>query len=90
MQKLPEKKKGMFSQSIEEVGGYVLIAMNDVAVIPLVNLRLIRGRSLYEGHFSLLVMSNYNRNLTSATVNYSSGLRDLQLSNLTGDTHTHT
>uniref|UniRef100_A0A674MIX0 Receptor protein-tyrosine kinase n=1 Tax=Takifugu rubripes TaxID=31033 RepID=A0A674MIX0_TAKRU len=71
-----------FLQSIEEVGGYVLIAMNDATIIPLVNLRLIRGQSLYDGEFSLLVMSNYNRNLTSATRNYSSGLRQLQLSSL--------
>lgn len=75
-------------QSIEEVVGYVLIAMNDAAIVPLGNLRLIRGQSLYDGEFALLVMSNYKRNLTSA-LNYS-GLRQLQLSNLSGETHTHT
>ncbi|XP_029002381.1 melanoma receptor tyrosine-protein kinase-like [Betta splendens] len=72
-----------FLQSIEEVGGHVLIAMNEAATIPLVNLRLIRGQILYEGHYSLLVISNYNRNSSSATLNYTSGLRQLQLSNLT-------
>uniref|UniRef100_A0A3B4WFV0 Receptor L-domain domain-containing protein n=1 Tax=Seriola lalandi dorsalis TaxID=1841481 RepID=A0A3B4WFV0_SERLL len=68
-----------FLQSIQEVSGYVLIAMNEAATVPLVNLRLIRGQNLYEGQFALLVMSNYNRNLSSATLNYTSGLRQLQL-----------
>uniref|UniRef100_A0AAX7U050 Receptor protein-tyrosine kinase n=1 Tax=Astatotilapia calliptera TaxID=8154 RepID=A0AAX7U050_ASTCA len=72
-----------FLQSIQEVGGYVLIAMNDVATIPLVNLRLIRGQNLYEGRFALLVMSNYHKNASSATINYTSGLKQLQLSSLT-------
>uniref|UniRef100_A0A669ENX2 Receptor protein-tyrosine kinase n=1 Tax=Oreochromis niloticus TaxID=8128 RepID=A0A669ENX2_ORENI len=72
-----------FLQSIQEVSGYVLIAMNDVATIPLVNLRLIRGQNLYEGRFALLVMSNYHKNASSATLNYTSGLKQLQLSSLT-------
>ncbi|KAM9337473.1 melanoma receptor tyrosine-protein kinase-like [Symphorus nematophorus] len=72
-----------FLRSIQEVGGYVLIAMNEAASIPLVNLRLIRGQNLYEGQFALLVMSNYNRNHSSATLNYTSGLKQLQLSSLT-------
>uniref|UniRef100_A0A672J273 Receptor protein-tyrosine kinase n=1 Tax=Salarias fasciatus TaxID=181472 RepID=A0A672J273_SALFA len=67
-----------FLQSIQEVGGYVLIAMNEAAVIPLFNLRLIRGQNLYEGKYALLVMSNYNKNPSSATLNYTSGLRELQ------------
>ncbi|KAM9701246.1 melanoma receptor tyrosine-protein kinase-like, partial [Menidia menidia] len=66
--------------SIEEVSGYVLIAMNEAATVPLPGLRLIRGQSLYEGRFALLVMSNYNRNHTAG---FSAGLRRLQLSNLT-------
>ncbi|MEQ2190618.1 hypothetical protein XENOCAPTIV_002494 [Xenoophorus captivus] len=74
-------------QSIQEVGGYVLIAMNEVATIPLVNLHLIRGQNLYEGQYALLVMSNYNRNHSSPTLNYTSGLMQLQLSNLTGGSH---
>uniref|UniRef100_A0A8C9XH91 Receptor protein-tyrosine kinase n=1 Tax=Sander lucioperca TaxID=283035 RepID=A0A8C9XH91_SANLU len=56
-----------FLQSIQEVGGYVLIAMNEVATIPLVNLKVIRGQNLYENHLALLVMSNYNRNLSHLT-----------------------
>ncbi|KAI3355585.1 hypothetical protein L3Q82_018406 [Scortum barcoo] len=72
-----------FLQTIQEVGGYVLIAMNEAATIPLVNLRLIRGQNLYEGQFALLVMSNYNKNHSSETLNYTSGLKQLQLSSLT-------
>ncbi|XP_074484735.1 melanoma receptor tyrosine-protein kinase-like [Sebastes fasciatus] len=72
-----------FLQTIQEVGGYVLIAMNEAADIPLVNLKLIRGQNLYENEFALLVMSNYNRNHSSATLNYTGGLRQLQLSSLT-------
>ncbi|XP_069033669.1 melanoma receptor tyrosine-protein kinase-like [Embiotoca jacksoni] len=72
-----------FLQSIQEVGGYVLIAMNEVSTVPLVNLKLIRGQNLYEGQYALLVMSNYNKNLSSTTLNYTSGLRQLQLNSLT-------
>ncbi|KAM4718311.1 melanoma receptor tyrosine-protein kinase-like isoform 2-T2 [Anableps anableps] len=72
-----------FLQSIQEVGGYVLIAMNEVATIPLVNLRLIRGQNLYERQYALLVMSNYNKNISSPMVVYTGGLKQLQLSNLT-------
>lgn len=69
-----------FLQTIEEVGGYVLIAINAVDTIPLSRLRLIRGRALYNRDFALYVQSNYNR---SEDRNYSSGLRTLRLSNLT-------
>ncbi|XP_037550112.1 melanoma receptor tyrosine-protein kinase [Nematolebias whitei] len=71
-----------FLNSIKEVGGYVLIAMNEVPTVPLSNLRLIRGQSLYDGRFALLVMSNYNNN-SSASISYTSGLRQLLLSNMT-------
>ncbi|KAM8823287.1 melanoma receptor tyrosine-protein kinase-like [Spinachia spinachia] len=71
-----------FLQTIEEVGGYVLIAMNEAAVIPLVNLKLIRGQNLHET-FALLVISNYHQDNLSATLTYNSGLRQLLLSNLT-------
>ncbi|XP_068593202.1 melanoma receptor tyrosine-protein kinase isoform X2 [Cebidichthys violaceus] len=71
-----------FLQTIQEVGGYVLIAINEVADIPLVNLKLIRGQNLYENQFALIVMLNY-WNHSSATLNYTSGLRQLRLSNLT-------
>ncbi|XP_076617179.1 melanoma receptor tyrosine-protein kinase-like [Chaetodon auriga] len=64
-----------FLQSIEEVGGNVLIALNEPAVIPLVNLRLIRGQKLYENQFALTVMANFK--------NATAGLKQLQLSSLT-------
>ncbi|XP_061614431.1 melanoma receptor tyrosine-protein kinase-like isoform X10 [Phyllopteryx taeniolatus] len=72
-----------FLQSVQEVGGYVLVAMNEARTVPLSNLKLIRGQNLYEGKYALLVMSNYIRNRTAATLNYTGGLRHLQLSNLT-------
>ncbi|KAF3858122.1 hypothetical protein F7725_011323 [Dissostichus mawsoni] len=50
-----------FLTSIEEVGGYVLIALNTAAKIPLQNLRIIRGHSLYEGSFGLAVLTNYDQ-----------------------------
>lgn len=62
--------------------------MNEAATIPLFNLRLIRGQNLYDNQFSLLVMSNYNGSNSSASLNYTSGLRQLQLSSLTGK-HTY-
>uniref|UniRef100_A0A3Q2P4L9 receptor protein-tyrosine kinase n=1 Tax=Fundulus heteroclitus TaxID=8078 RepID=A0A3Q2P4L9_FUNHE len=46
-----------FLRSIEEVSGYVLIALNTVPRIPLENLRIIRGHSLYEGKFALSVLT---------------------------------
>ncbi|XP_054621745.1 melanoma receptor tyrosine-protein kinase-like isoform X3 [Dunckerocampus dactyliophorus] len=72
-----------FLQSIEEVGGYVLVAINEAPIVPLVNLRLIRGQNLYESQYALLVMSNYHRNYSSSTLNFTGGLRQLQLSSLT-------
>uniref|UniRef100_A0A8C6LUT3 receptor protein-tyrosine kinase n=1 Tax=Nothobranchius furzeri TaxID=105023 RepID=A0A8C6LUT3_NOTFU len=53
--------------------------MNEAPTVPLVNLRLIRGQSLYEGRFALLVLSNYNKDNSSVT----GGMRQLLLSNLT-------
>lgn len=54
-------------QSIKEVGGYVLIALNTVSRIPLENLRIIRGHSLYDGSFALSVISNYNKSTNKGT-----------------------
>lgn len=64
-------------QSIEEVGGYVLIALNTASRIPLDNLRIIRGHSLYEGEFALAVLANYDK----AT---GQGTAELLLPSLTG------
>uniref|UniRef100_A0A4W5MI76 Receptor protein-tyrosine kinase n=1 Tax=Hucho hucho TaxID=62062 RepID=A0A4W5MI76_9TELE len=72
-----------FLKSIQEVGGYVLIAVNKAAVIPLENLRLIRGHSLYDNKYALAVMSNYEKNHSSVTLNYTRGLRELMLRGLT-------
>ncbi|XP_066511540.1 epidermal growth factor receptor-like isoform X1 [Hoplias malabaricus] len=65
-----------FLQSIEEVGGYVLIAVNQAVEIPLRNLRIIRGHTLYMDTFSLVVLSNQNQST-------SRGLRRLPLTSLT-------
>uniref|UniRef100_A0ACB8FU65 Uncharacterized protein n=1 Tax=Sphaerodactylus townsendi TaxID=933632 RepID=A0ACB8FU65_9SAUR len=59
--------------SIQEVGGYVLIAMNSVRSIPLENLRIIRGNPLHEGA-ALTVLLNHN---------HERGLEELPLRNLT-------
>uniref|UniRef100_A0A8C6WLY2 Receptor protein-tyrosine kinase n=1 Tax=Neogobius melanostomus TaxID=47308 RepID=A0A8C6WLY2_9GOBI len=71
-----------FLETIEEVGGYVLIAFNEVETIPLSRLRLIRGQSLYGGQYSLSVLSNYFYSQEHSQ-NISIGVRSLQLSNLT-------
>lgn len=65
-------------QTIREVTGYVLIAMNHFQEIPLGQLRVIRGNSLYERRFALSVFFNYPKD-------GSSGLRQLGLANLTGE-----
>ncbi|CAL8402257.1 unnamed protein product [Gadus morhua 'NCC'] len=72
-----------FLSSVREVGGHVLIAINKVDTFPLANLRLIRGHTLYEKKYALVVMANYDKNNTSETLNYTSGLRQLELTGLT-------
>ena len=64
-------------QSIREVTGYVLVALNQFDYLPLENLRIIRGTKLYEGRYALAIFLNYRRD-----GNY--GLRQLGLQNLTG------
>lgn len=64
-------------QSIREVTGYVLVALNQFDYLPLENLRIIRGITLYEGRYSLAIFLNYRRE------GYY-GLRQLGLRNLTG------
>ncbi|CAM9827411.1 unnamed protein product [Rangifer tarandus platyrhynchus] len=63
-----------FLKTIQEVAGYVLIALNTVEKIPLENLQIIRGNVLYENTHALAVLSNYGANKT--------GLRELPLRNL--------
>ncbi|MED6247182.1 hypothetical protein ATANTOWER_032537 [Ataeniobius toweri] len=65
-----------FLMTIREVTGYVLIAMNHFQEIPLGQLRVIRGNSLYERRFALSVLFNYPEE-------GSNGLRQLGLLNLT-------
>ncbi|CAB1326441.1 unnamed protein product [Coregonus sp. 'balchen'] len=56
-----------FLRSIQEVGGYVLIALNTANRIPLDNLRIIRGHTLYDSGFALAVMLNYNKSMGEGT-----------------------
>uniref|UniRef100_A0A4W6FFF7 Receptor protein-tyrosine kinase n=1 Tax=Lates calcarifer TaxID=8187 RepID=A0A4W6FFF7_LATCA len=65
-----------FLKTIREVTGYVLIVMNHFQEIPLGQLRIIRGNSLYERRFALSVFLNYPKD-------GSNGLRQLGLANLT-------
>uniref|UniRef100_A0A8C3BZD6 receptor protein-tyrosine kinase n=1 Tax=Cairina moschata TaxID=8855 RepID=A0A8C3BZD6_CAIMO len=65
-----------FLQTIREVTGYILIAMNVFASLPLQNLRVIRGTQFYEEKYALFVLLNYNPNTTHA-------LRQLGLNQLT-------
>lgn len=69
-------------QSIREVTGYVLVALNQFDYLPLENLRIIRGTKLYEGRYALSIFLNYRRD------GYF-GLRQLGLRNLTGRGHGH-
>ncbi|OXB74339.1 UNVERIFIED_CONTAM: hypothetical protein H355_014552 [Colinus virginianus] len=64
-----------FLKAIQEVAGYVLIALNMVDVIPLENLQIIRGNVLYDNSFALAVLSNYHMNKTQ-------GLRELPMRRL--------
>lgn len=64
-------------QTIQEVAGYVLIALNVVEKIPLENLQIIRGNMLFENTHALSVLSNYGANKT--------GLRELPMRNLQGE-----
>ncbi|VCW70627.1 unnamed protein product, partial [Gulo gulo] len=66
-----------FLKTIQEVAGYVLIALNTVEKIPLENLQIIRGNVLYENTHALSVLSNYGTNKT--------GLQELPLRNLHGE-----
>ncbi|XP_072109713.1 epidermal growth factor receptor isoform X1 [Mobula birostris] len=65
-----------FLESIQEVSGYVLIALNKISRIPLQNLRIIRGHQLYDDKYALVILSNYDQEGVS-------GLSELPLQNLT-------
>ncbi|XP_076857099.1 receptor tyrosine-protein kinase erbB-2 [Brachyhypopomus gauderio] len=59
-----------FLQGIVEVQGYVLIARVSVPVLPLENLRIIRGSQLYNASYALAMLDN-------------PGIKTLRLRNLT-------
>ncbi|XP_075055667.1 receptor tyrosine-protein kinase erbB-3 [Mixophyes fleayi] len=62
---LVENNKDLsFLKSIREVTGYVLIALNIFTYLPLDNLRVIRGQSLYEDKYSLYMTLNNQVNGT--------------------------
>ncbi|XP_041656341.1 receptor tyrosine-protein kinase erbB-3b isoform X2 [Cheilinus undulatus] len=65
-----------FLKTVREVTGYVLIAVNNFQEIPLGQLRVIRGNSLYERRFALSIFFNYPKD-------GSNGLWQLGLANLT-------
>uniref|UniRef100_A0A8D0HBK6 Receptor L-domain domain-containing protein n=1 Tax=Sphenodon punctatus TaxID=8508 RepID=A0A8D0HBK6_SPHPU len=65
-----------FLQTIREVTGYVLIAMNVFSRLPLDSLRVVRGTQLYEDRYALFVLLNYH-------INASHALRQLRFSQLT-------
>uniref|UniRef100_A0A8C1J3V7 Receptor protein-tyrosine kinase n=1 Tax=Cyprinus carpio TaxID=7962 RepID=A0A8C1J3V7_CYPCA len=65
-----------FLQSIREVTGYILIAINQFRRLPLEQLRVIRGTSLYEDRFALAILVNYQKDGVY-------GLRELGLTHLT-------
>lgn len=64
-------------QSIREVTGYILFAVNDLSRLPLDQLRVIRGNTLYDNQFALAVMVNYQKDGQY-------GLQELGLTHLTG------
>lgn len=64
-------------QSIREVTGYILFAINEFSRLPLDHLRVIRGTTLYEGKYALAVMVNYQKDGQH-------GLQELGLTHLTG------
>uniref|UniRef100_A0A3P9BPA5 receptor protein-tyrosine kinase n=1 Tax=Maylandia zebra TaxID=106582 RepID=A0A3P9BPA5_9CICH len=65
-----------FLESIKEVTGYILFAINEFSRLPLHHLRIIRGSTLYEDQYALAVMVNYQRDGEH-------GLQELGLTHLT-------
>uniref|UniRef100_A0A8C9VRL0 Receptor protein-tyrosine kinase n=1 Tax=Scleropages formosus TaxID=113540 RepID=A0A8C9VRL0_SCLFO len=68
-----------FLQDIAEVQGYVLISHVSVDVIPLDNLRIIRGSQLYNSSYALAVLDNTVKSAGGP------GLRELRMKSLTGE-----
>lgn len=57
-----------------------MIALNTASRIPLENLRIIRGHTLYEGKFALSVLANYDKETGQGT-------KELLLTSLTGQSN---
>lgn len=74
---IPSSVFFLTSQSIREVTGYILLGVNEFSRLPLDNLRVIRGTTLYEDKYALAVMINYQKEGLY-------GLRELGLTHLTG------
>ncbi|KAG2458330.1 EGFR factor, partial [Polypterus senegalus] len=72
---IDENRDLSFLKSIKEVGGYVLIAINTISRIPLENLQVIRGHTLYDNKYALAVLLNFNKS--------GSGLQQLPMWSLT-------
>ncbi|ESP01522.1 hypothetical protein LOTGIDRAFT_139610, partial [Lottia gigantea] len=66
-----------FLRSIKEVTGYVLILSVFADYVPLENLRIIRGRTLYHDKYSLYVALNSHPTAEP-------GLRELRFNSLSG------
>lgn len=64
-------------QSIREVTGYILFAVNEFSRLPLDHLRVIRGTTLVDDQYALAVMVNYQKEGQH-------GLQELGLTRLTG------
>lgn len=68
-----------FLQEIREITGYVLIVANYIEYVPLTNLRIIRGRNLYEHdgkYYSLYIALNYKKHSQHI------GLKELRFTSL--------
>lgn len=57
--------------------GYILLAISEFSRLPLDNLRVIRGNTLYDNKYALAIMINYQKDGEH-------GLQELGLTHLTG------
>ncbi|KAM4613430.1 receptor tyrosine-protein kinase erbB-3a isoform 2-T2 [Polymixia lowei] len=73
---MEHSKDFSFLQSIREVTGYILIAINQFERLRLDHLRVIRGKTLFEDRFALAVLVNYQKDGQY-------GLQELGLTHLT-------
>ena len=65
-----------FLSSIREIRGYLVIYGNKFTSLPMTNLRLVRGRTLYEDH---------DGGMCSIYVAHNSRLKDVQLPSIHGE-----